>query len=87
MIKDIKVGTKVKAVKAIYYVSEDSFYEDWYTKEEIMNCLVQNIEVGDVYICEGEDWKCIEGSMEGEYSDGWFEMRSMIEKGVFVVVE
>jgi hypothetical protein len=87
MIKDMKIGTKVKAVKDIYYVSKDTFYEDYYTQEEIMNCVSKMITVGDVYVCKEEDWKCIEGSMLGEYSDGYFEMSSMIEKGVFVVVE
>jgi hypothetical protein len=83
----MKIGTKVKAVKDVYYVSKDTFYEDWYTQEEINNCLVKQIEIGDVYEFDGEYWKCIEGSMLGEFSDGWFEMRSMIEKGVFVEVD
>ena len=88
----MKIGTKVKAVKDIYYVSKDTFYEDWYTQEEIMNCVSKMITVGDVYELMVydwvvKDWECIEGSMLGEFSDGYFEMASMIEKGVFVVVE
>jgi len=92
MIKDIKIGTKLKAVKDVYYVSKDTFYEDWYTQEEIMKCVNKMITVGDVYefVIDdfvNEEWECIEGSMLGEFSDGYFEMASMIKKGVFEVVE
>ena len=83
----MNIGTKVKAVKDVYYVSKDTFYEDFYTQEEIMSQVNQMIEVGDVYELQSEDWMCIEGSMLGEFSDGYFEMNSMIKKGVFVEVE
>jgi hypothetical protein len=83
----MKIGNKLKAVKDIYYISQDTFYEDFYTQEEIMNCVSQIIKEDDVYEFDGKDWLCIEGNMKGELSDGWFEMRSMIEKGVFVEVD
>jgi hypothetical protein len=83
----MKIGSKLKATKNMFYVTRDNIYEDFYTQEEIMNCVDQIITDGDVYEFDGEDWKCIEGSMVGELSDGWFEMRSMIEKGVFVEVD
>jgi len=87
MIKDMKIGTRVKAVNNMFYVTRDNLYEDWCTQEEIMSQVSQIIEVGDVYKFNGSDWECVEGSMLGEFSDGWFEMSSMIEKGVFEVVE
>ena len=88
----MKIGTKVKAVKSMYYVSRDNIYEDFYTQEEIMKMCSKIIEEGDVYELvlgetEFEEWECIEGSMLGEFSDMYFEMRTMIEKGIFVVVD
>ena len=80
----MKIGTKVKSTKNIYYVNRDMIYEDFYTQEEIMSQVTQIITEGDVYEFTGTEWLCIEGSMLGEYSDGWFEMSSMIEKGVFI---
>jgi hypothetical protein len=87
MINNMKIGSKLKATKNMFYVTRDNIYEDFYTQEEIMKCVSKMITVGDVYEFDGEDWKCIEGSMVGELSDGYFEMRSMIEKGVFVEVD
>ena len=83
----MKIGTKVKSTRDMYYVSPDDIYEDFYTKEEIMSMCSQIISTGDVYELKTDDWECIEGSMLGELSDGWFEMRVMIEKGVFEVIE
>jgi len=85
----MKIGIKVKSTKNIYYVNRDMIYEDFYTQEEIMSQVSQIITEGDVYEFVEVDeitecWLCIEGSMLGEYSDGWFEMSSMIEKGVFI---
>ena len=83
----MKIGTKVKSTRDMYYVSPDDIYEDFYTKEEIMSMCSKIISTGDVYELKTDDWECIEGSMLGELSDGWFEMRVMIEKGVFEVIE
>lgn len=83
----MKIGTKVKSTRDMYYVSRDDIYEDFYTKEEIINMCSQIISTGDVYELKTDDWECIEGSMLGELSEGWFEMRVMIEKGVFEVIE
>ena len=83
----MKIGTKVKSTRDMYYVSPDDIYEDFYTKEEIMSMCSQIISTGDVYELKTDDWECIEGSMLGELSEGWFEMRVMIEKGVFEVIE
>lgn len=82
----MKIGTKVKAVKDMYYVIRDNIYEDFYTKEEILEMCSKFISEGDVYELGGDGWKCIEGSLVDELSDDWFEMKSMIFKGVFVEV-
>ena len=86
MINNMNIGTKVKAVKDMYYVTRDDFYDNLYTQEEIMNSVTQYIKEGDVYELKTDDWECIEGSMVGEMSDCYFEMRSMIERGVFEVL-
>jgi hypothetical protein len=89
----MKIGTKLKAVKDIYYVNPSNIHENWYTKESVIEMCSKMISEGDVYELVGyndfvlEAWECIEGSMLGEFSDGYFEMSSMIEKGVFVEVD
>ena len=82
----MNIGTKVKALKNIYYVNPSNIHEDFYTQEEIMIGVPKIISVGDVYELKTDDWECIEGSMLGELSDGYFEMRSMIERGVFEIL-
>ena len=76
----------------MYYVSPSNIHEDWFTQEEIMEMCSKMISVGDVYELVlvdfvMEEWECIEGLMKNEFSDGYFEMSSMIERGVFVVVD
>ena len=89
----IEFGTKLKVVKDIYYVVEDSIEECSYlTKEELLNSVSHVLVEGDVWEVVGGDWddkmgaKCIEGSWIDEYSDGWWDLGDMLDKGAFEVI-
>ena len=88
--KDLKIGTKLKCIKNIYYIPEDSICEcDFLTLEELENSISKVCVEGDIYEkTENDDdsFLCISGSWEGEYNEGWFDMQEMIDKGVFELI-
>ena len=86
MINNMNIGTKVKALKNIYYVNPSNIHEDFYTQEEIMIGVPKIISVGDVYELKTDDWECIEGSMKGESNEGWFEFEEVIKKDCFEII-
>lgn len=91
-IKNLSINNELKVIKSLYYMSDNCLFEDeWYSKEEIFESLV-NI------ICEGDIWKvigfdgdkveleCIEGSMKGEFNDGWFDLKSVYDRNCFELI-
>lgn len=90
---NIEFGMKLKVVKDIYYVVEDSIDECSYlTKEELFNSVSHVLVEGDIWEVVGGDWddemgaKCIEGKWKDEYSEGWWDLDDMINKGAFEVI-
>ena len=91
-IKNLRINDELKVIKSLFYFSEDSLSEcEWYSKEELFESL-SNI------ICEGDIWKvigfdgdkveleCIDGEMEGEFSDGWFDLENVYDKNCFEII-
>jgi hypothetical protein len=90
-LETLEIGTKLKVVKDIYYICEDSMEECSYlTKEELFATLTHMCVLNDIYeVIEDEGEKCIQciaGEWEGETNDGWFEVDDMIEKGAFEIL-
>ena len=90
-LEQLNPGTKLKVVKDIYYIPEDSISEcEFLTYEELMDSVSRLLVKGDVYEVVVDDGDklimCIEGSWEGEYNDGWFDVDEMIEKGALEIL-
>ena len=85
---NLEIGTKLKVVKDIYYIIEDSIEECSYlTKEELFESVSHLLVKDDVWVViEDNMVECIEGSWKDEYSDGWFDFEEMYNKGVFEVI-
>lgn len=90
-LETLETGTKLKVVKDIYYITEDSIDEcSFMTKEELFDQLTHLCIIGDIWeVVEEDDEKilqCTLGEWKDEYNDGWFDADEMIEKGVFEVI-
>jgi len=90
-LEQLNPGTKLKVVKDIYYITEDSINEcEFLTLEEVMSNLHHLLVKDDLYeVVEDNGNKlilCIEGDWEGEYNDGWFDVDEMIEKGALEIL-
>lgn len=85
---NLEIGTKLKVVKDIYYVVEDSIQECSYlTKEELFESVSHLLVKDDVWVVVEDNMvECIEGSWKDEYNDGWFDFEDMYNKGVFEVI-
>ena len=85
---NLEIGTKLKVIKDIYYIVEDSLDECSYlTKEELFESVSHLLVKDDVWVVvEDNVVECIEGSWINEYNDGWFEFEEMYNKGVFEVI-
>jgi hypothetical protein len=91
-IKNLSINNELKVIKSLFYMSDGCLREDeWYSKEEVFESLV-NI------ICEGDVWKvigfkdnkvellCIEGSMKSEFNDGWFDLEDVYDRNCFELI-
>jgi hypothetical protein len=90
-LETLEIGTKLKVVKDIYYIHEDSMGECLYlTKKELFDELGHPCVLNDIYeVIEDEGEKyilCISGTYKGETNDGYFEVDDMIEKDVFEII-
>ena len=85
---NLEIGTKLKVIKDIYYIVEDSLDECSYlTKEELFESVAHLLVKDDVWVVvEDNVVECIEGSWINEYNDGWFDFEEMYNKGVFEVI-
>jgi hypothetical protein len=85
---NLEIGTKLKVIKDIYYIVEDSLDECSYlTKEELFESVSHLLVKDDVWVVvEDNVVECIEGSWINEYNDGWFDFEEMYNKGVFEVI-
>ena len=85
---NVEIGTKLKVIKDIYYIVEDSLDECSYlTKEELFESVSHLLVKDDVWVViEDNVVECIEGSWINEYNDGWFDFEEMYNKGVFEVI-
>ena len=91
-LEQLNPGTKLKVVKDIYYIAEDSVSEcEYLTYEELMNSVSHLLVKDDVYEVVGDVWdrfiECIEGTWKGESNDGWFDVDEMIEKGALEIIK
>jgi len=91
-LETLEIGTRLKVIKDIYYVSDGSGLDDEFlTKEELFDQIAHICVVGDIWgVIEDEYgiWlQCIAGKWEGEFNDGWFEANDMLDKGVFEIIE
>jgi hypothetical protein len=91
-LETLEIGTKLKVVKDIYYVSDGrSLDDEFLTTEELLDqvshlCVVE--DVWEVVEDDGEKWlQCILGKWEGEYNDGWFDADDMLNKGAFEIMD
>jgi hypothetical protein len=90
-LETLEIGTKLKVVKDIYYVSDGRSVDNEYlTKEELFEQVSHLCVVGDIWEViedDGEKWlQCISGEWKDEINDGWFEDEDMIEKGAFEIL-
>jgi hypothetical protein len=90
---NLEIGTKLKVIKDIYYIVEDSIEECSYlTKEELFENVSHLLVKDDIWVIIENDWndkmgvECIEGSWINECNDGWFDFEEMYNKGVFEVI-
>ena len=85
---NLEIGTKLKVIKDIYYIIEDSIEECSYlTKEELFESVSHLLVKDDVWVVVEDNMvECIEGSWKDEYNDGWFDFEEMYNKGVFEVI-
>ena len=85
---NLEMGTKLKVIKDIYYIIEDSIEECSYlTKEELFESVSHLLVKDDVWVVVEDNMvECIEGSWKDEYNDGWFDFEEMYNKGVFEVI-
>jgi hypothetical protein len=91
-LETLEIGTKLKVVKDIYYVSDGrSLDDEFLTKEELFDQVSHLCVVGDIWeVIEdnGGKWlQCITGNFEGEYNDGWFDADDMLNKGAFEIIK
>ena len=91
-LETLEIGTKLKVVKDIYYVSDGrSLDDEFLTKEELFDQVSHLCVVGDIWeVIEdnGGKWlQCITGNFEGEYNDGWFDADDMLKKGAFEIIK
>ena len=91
-LETLEIGTRLKVIKDIYYITEDSMSEcSFLTKEELFDQIAHLCVVGDVWGViedDGEKWlQCIAGKWEGEFNDGWFDADEMLDKGAFEIIE
>ena len=91
-LETLEIGTRLKVIKDIYYITEDSMGEcSFLTKEELFDQIAHLCVVGDVWGViedDGEKWlQCISGKWEGEFNDGWFEADDMLDKGAFEIID
>jgi hypothetical protein len=85
-VEDLKGGMKLVGVKNVYYVTIDNLEEGIVLEEELKDCLSLLVGVGDVwevFVGEGE-MSLID--VDGNSNEGWFDMKEMIEKGVFKIL-
>jgi hypothetical protein len=91
--ENLKPGTKVKVIKDLYYLPEDTISEcEYFTKEELFFNLAQLLVVDDIWEYLGKEdgidnWECINGAWKGEYNRGWWDLENIAEKGCFEVIE
>ena len=91
-IKDLRINDELKVVKNLFYFTEDSMTDNqWYTKEEVFKNLANLICKDDIWKVIGFDGdrvelECIEGSMKGEFNDGWFDLEYIIDKDCFELI-
>jgi hypothetical protein len=92
-IENLKPGTKVKVIKDLYYLPEDTISEcEYFTKEELFFNFAQLLVVDDIWEYLGKEdgidnWECISGTWKGECNEGWWDLENIAEKGCFEVIE
>jgi hypothetical protein len=91
-LETLEIGTRLKVIKDIYYITEDSMEECSYlTKDELFDQISHLCVVGDIWGViedDGQKWlQCIAGEWESEFNDGWFDADDMFDKGVFEIIE
>jgi hypothetical protein len=90
-LETLEIGTKLKVVKDIYYVSDGrSIDSEYLTKEELFEQVSHLCVIGDIWEViedDGEKWlQCVSGEWKDETNEGWFEVEDMIEKDVFEII-
>ena len=91
-LETLEIGTKLKVIKDIYYVSDGRMLDgECLTKEELFDQVSHLCVDGDIWGViedDGEKWlQCIAGQWEGEYNDGWFDADDMLDKGAFEIMD
>jgi hypothetical protein len=91
-LETLEIGTRLKVIKDIYYITEDSMEEcSFLTKDELFDQISHLCVVGDIWGViedDGQKWlQCIAGEWESEFNDGWFDADDMFDKGVFEIIE
>ena len=77
---------KVKVIENAYYVCEDLTGIGFVDESEFKSSFVHTLVIGDVWEkIENDVFKCIEGKMIGEESDGWWEFEG--NESYFEVIE
>ena len=83
---------KIKVIKNAYYVSEDLTNIGMVDQDTFESSFSHLLVVGDVWESVDDEegnfseqfFKCIEGTWEGEVSDGWWDYKGF--EGYFEVV-
>ena len=91
MIKDLKLKSRLKVVKSLFYFNEDNLIEgELYSLEEIKDSLSCFIKKGDIWeiinLDKGIELECIKGSMKGESNKGWFSLEDVVDNNCFELI-
>ena len=91
-LETLEIGTELKVVKDIYYISDGhSLDDEFMTREELEEQVAHVCVKDDIYEVVKDEYgtwlECKVGKWQGESNDGWFDVDDMFNKGVFEVIK
>ena len=85
-IEDLKEGMKLKSIKNAFYVDKSCLENGLMLEEDLMGNLVKVIGEGEIRIVRMDEEGVYLIDESGECNEGWFELKDMLNKGVFEII-
>ena len=96
-IEDLKEGMKLKSIKNAFYVDKSYLDNGLMLEEDLMGNLIKVIGEGEIRIVKMDEESVYLIDESGEcnalifaskllLNEGWFELKDMLNKGVFEIV-